>query len=77
MGQARDTESEWTPEAIGRITSENTTLKQRLRQLTQDNRALQERLQAARSNVRFADRRIAQLEAQLLDPAGPAGPAPS
>lgn len=67
MGQARDTESEWTPQAIGRVTSENTTLKQRVRQLTQDNRALQEQLHAARSNVRFADRRIAQLEAQLLD----------
>ncbi len=67
MGQARDAEGEWTPQAIGRITTENTTLKQRVRQLTQDNRALQERLQAARSNVRFADRRIAQLEAQMLD----------
>jgi outer membrane murein-binding lipoprotein Lpp len=67
MGQARDAESEWTPQAIGQITTENTTLKQRVRQLTQDNRALQERLQAARSNVRFADRRMAQLEAQLLD----------
>jgi len=67
MGQARDAENEWAPQAIGQITTENTTLKQRVRQLTQDNRALQERLQAARSNVRFADRRIAQLEAQLLD----------
>jgi len=75
MGQARDAESEWTPQAIGQITTENTTLKQRVRQLTQDNRALQERLQAARSNVRFADRRIAQLEAQLLDhPPGTAAP---
>jgi outer membrane murein-binding lipoprotein Lpp len=74
MGQARDAESEWTPQAIGQITTENTTLKQRVRQLTQDNRALQERLQAARSNVRFADRRIAQLEAQLLD--HPPGTAP-
>jgi outer membrane murein-binding lipoprotein Lpp len=67
MGQARDAENEWAPQAIGQVTTENTTLKQRVRQLTQDNRALQERLQAARSNVRFADRRIAQLEAQLLD----------
>jgi small-conductance mechanosensitive channel len=67
MGQARDAETEWAPQAIGQITTENTSLKQRVRQLTQDNRALQERLQAARSNVRFADRRIAQLEAQLLD----------
>lgn len=74
MGQARDTEGEWTPQAIERITTENTTLKQRVRQLTQDNRALQERLQAARSNVRFADRRIAQLEAQQLD--HPPRPAP-
>ena len=72
MGQARDAETEWTPQAIGQITTENTTLKQRVRQLTHDNRALQERLQAARSNIRFADRRIAQLEAQLLDhPPGP------
>ena len=75
MGQARDAEGEWTPQAIGRITSENTTLKQRVRQLTLDNRTLQERLQAARSNVRFADRRIAQLEAQLLDHS-PGGPGP-
>jgi outer membrane murein-binding lipoprotein Lpp len=74
MGQARDAENEWTPQAIGQITTENTTLKQRVRQLTQDNRALQERLQAARSNVRFADRRIAQLEAQLLE--HPPCPAP-
>jgi hypothetical protein len=71
MGQARDAESEWTPQAISQITTENTTLKQRVRQLTQDNRALQERLQGARSNVRFADRRIAQLEAQILP--GPVG----
>jgi hypothetical protein len=75
MGQARDAESEWTPQAIGQITTENTTLKQRVRQLTLDNRTLQERLQAARSNVRFADRRIAQLEAQMLDHS-PDGPAP-
>jgi small-conductance mechanosensitive channel len=65
LGQLRDAERELTDDAIQRINSENTTLKQRTRQLTQDNRTLEERLQAARSNVRFADRRIAQLEAQL------------
>ncbi|MGH3224530.1 MAG: DUF6262 family protein [Streptosporangiaceae bacterium] len=76
MGQARDTEGEWSEAAIQRIITENTTLKQRLRQLTQDARTLEERLQAARSNARFADKRIAQLEAQLLgQPGGPAGPA--
>ena len=47
--------------------TENTTLKQRVRQLTHDNRTLEERLEAARSNNRFADRRIAQLEAQLTE----------
>jgi chromosome segregation ATPase len=68
MGQVRDLEAEWTQEAIQRITSENTTLKQRFRQLTQDNRALEERLRAARSNLRFQDRRLADLEAQLASP---------
>ncbi|HEX3957457.1 MAG TPA: DUF6262 family protein [Trebonia sp.] len=70
LGQVRDLEAEWTKEAITRIATENTTLKQRVRQLTTDNRTLEERLQAARSNNRFADRRIAQLEAELADPQG-------
>jgi small-conductance mechanosensitive channel len=70
LGQVRDLAEEWTKEAITRITTENTTLKQRVRQLTADNRTLEERLQAARSNNRFADRRIAQLEAELADPSG-------
>jgi chromosome segregation ATPase len=68
LGQVRDLEAEWTQEAIQRITTENTTLKQRVRQLTTDNRTLDERLKAARSNLRFQDRRVADLEAQLLDP---------
>lgn len=65
MGQVRDLEAEWTQEAIQRVTTENATLKQRVRQITRDNRALEERLQAARANLRFQDRRIADLEAQL------------
>jgi len=69
LGQVRDLEAEWTQEAIQRITTENTTLKQRVRQLTTDNRTLDERLKAARSNMRFQDRRIADLEAQLAEPA--------
>ena len=68
LGHVRDLEAEWTEEAIQRITSENTTLKQRVRQLTTDNRTLDERLQAARSNLRFQDRRMADLEARLTDP---------
>ena len=67
LGQVRDLEAEWTEEAIQRITTENTTLKQRVRQLIADNRTLDERLKAARSNLRFQDRRVADLEAQLAD----------
>jgi chromosome segregation ATPase len=69
LGQIRDLQAEWTEEAIQRITTENTTLKQRVRQLTTDNRTLEERLKAARSNLRFQDRRVADLEAKLADPA--------
>jgi chromosome segregation ATPase len=69
LGQIRDLEAEWTEQAVQRITAENTTLKQRVRGLTTDNRTLQERLTAARSNLRFQDRRLADLEARLLDPA--------
>ncbi|MEV6012478.1 DUF6262 family protein [Streptomyces sp. NPDC051976] len=70
LGQVRDLEAEWTKEAIQRITTENTTLKQRVRQLTADNRSFDERLQAARSNLRFQDRRVADLAAQIAAPAG-------
>ena len=68
LGQVRDLESQWTKEAIARITTENTTLKQRVRQLTADNRTLDERLKAARDNLRFHDKRVADLEAQLAPP---------
>jgi hypothetical protein len=53
LGRLRDQEAEWTQDAVERITAENTTLKQRVRELTTDNRALDERLNAARSNLRF------------------------
>ncbi|WP_432246663.1 DUF6262 family protein [Streptomyces sanyensis] len=66
LGQIRDLKAERTEEAIQRITTENTTLKQRVRQLTADNRTLDERLKAARSNLRFQDRRVADLEAQIV-----------
>jgi chromosome segregation ATPase len=69
LGRVRDLEAEWTQDSIERITTENTTLKERVRQLSADNRALDERLKAARSNLRFQDRRIADLEARLTEPA--------
>lgn len=67
MGQIRDREQEWSSETVSRIATENTTLKQRIRQLGDENHTLTERLQAARSNTRFQDRHIAQLEAELIE----------
>jgi len=68
LGQVRDLQSEWTEEAIARITTENATLKQRVRTLTAGNRTLEEKLKAARENLRFHDKRIADLEAQIAPP---------
>ncbi|MDX6238932.1 MAG: hypothetical protein QOG10_3747 [Kribbellaceae bacterium] len=68
IGQIRDLEADWTEEAVQRITTENTALKQRVRQLTSGNRSLDGRLNAARSNLRFHDRRIADLEVQIASP---------
>lgn len=73
MGQVRDLQQHWDDQTIARIMSENTDLKRRIRTLDGDNRDLTERLQAARSNGRFADRRIAQLEAGLLQQPPPPG----
>jgi uncharacterized protein YukE len=61
LGRIRGLEAEWTQDAVERFTAESSTLKQRVRQLTTDNRVLGERLKAARSNLRFQDRRIADL----------------
>jgi chromosome segregation ATPase len=69
LGQLRDLHAEWDDETITRVTTENTTLKQRVRQLTADNRTMDERLAAARSTLRFQDRRIADLESRIADPA--------
>lgn len=69
MGRLRDLQAEWTQDSIQRVTTENTSLKQRLRQLTQDNRVLDERLAATRSTLRFQERRLTDLEAQLADTA--------
>lgn len=75
LGRIRDLEAEWNQDAVQRVTTENTTLKERVRQLITDNRTLDERLTAARSNLRFQDRRIAELEARLTEPANPAASA--
>ncbi|WP_426504313.1 DUF6262 family protein [Dactylosporangium sp. McL0621] len=71
LGQIRDLQAEWDEESIARITIENTSLKQRVRQLTADNRTFEERLAAARSTLRFQDRRLADLESRIAEAATP------
>ncbi|WP_405771065.1 DUF6262 family protein [Streptomyces sp. NBC_01538] len=67
MGQLRDFDQMVPGESVQQLTTENTTLKHRAHQLTQEHRKLQERLEGARSNLRFAEKRIADLEAQLIE----------
>lgn len=67
MGQLRDVEQMVPGESVQQVVTENTTLKRRVQLLTQEHRTLQERLEGARSNLRFADKRIADLEAQILE----------
>jgi predicted nucleic acid-binding Zn-ribbon protein len=71
MGQVRDLQAEYTAGTAQRVATENTTLKQRVRQLADEKQAMEEKLQAARSNNRFLDKRVAQLEAELAAPRGP------
>ncbi|MFI9366757.1 DUF6262 family protein [Kitasatospora sp. NPDC053057] len=71
LGQVRDLQTEWTEDDIVRITTENSILKRRVRELEQENRRATDRLAAARDNIRFADKRIADLEAQLLEDGQP------
>ncbi|MFE4332880.1 hypothetical protein ACFRQM_26710 [Streptomyces sp. NPDC056831] len=67
MGQLRDFDQMVPGESVQALTTENTTLKRRVQQLTGEHRKLQERLEGARSNLRFANKRIADLEAQILE----------
>lgn len=67
LGQIRDLQAEYTEDTVQRVLTENSNLKRRARELADENRSLSERLQAARSNNRFLDKRIADLEAHLLD----------
>ncbi|MEU1106650.1 DUF6262 family protein [Streptomyces tibetensis] len=72
MGRLRDLDQTVPGESVQALVSENTNLKHRVQQLTREHRLLQERLEGSRSNLRFADKRIADLEAQLLETAAAA-----
>jgi hypothetical protein len=66
LGQVRDLEAEWTEEANGPHREHHA---QATRPATAHRQPhLDERLTAARSNLRFQDRRIADLEARIANP---------
>ncbi|MFF1717520.1 hypothetical protein [Streptomyces sp. NPDC058268] len=71
MGQLRDVEQTAPADSAPALRTENTALKRRLDQMTQEHRSLQERLEGARSNLRFSEKRIADLEVQLLEQGQP------
>ena len=66
LGRIRDLEHDLPEDGIARIINENHALRAQVRQLTQDSRRLEERLAGARDNNRFLDKRIADLEAEIL-----------
>ncbi|MDX2828751.1 hypothetical protein PV416_48845 [Streptomyces ipomoeae] len=59
--------SEWTDADVVRITTAHATLQREVRTLTRENERLTKRLAAARDNARFADKRIAALEAHIAE----------
>jgi chromosome segregation ATPase len=67
LGQQRDADLMVPGDSVQALRSENTSLKRRVQQLSTEHRTLQERLEGARSNLRFAEKRIAALEAQIVE----------
>jgi regulator of replication initiation timing len=54
-------------DAVQRLVSENTTLKQENQALTAENKRLTDRLAASRDNYRSQEREIANLQGLLLE----------
>lgn len=67
LGQIAALQGEWTEADVIRITTANVALQREVRALTAERDRLTRRLVAARDNARFADKRIAALEAQLAE----------
>lgn len=67
LGRIRDLELDLPADAVQHLATENTTLKQRIQALSTENRTLTDRLAAARDNNQSQDKKIANLQAQLLE----------
>nr|WTB08286.1 DUF6262 family protein [Streptomyces antimycoticus] len=72
MGRIRDLELDLPADAVQRLVTETTNLKQQLHTLAADHHTLTNRLAAARDNNRSQDRKIAELQALLLEQQPPA-----
>jgi hypothetical protein len=68
LGRVRDLEVDLPQDAVQRLATENTTLKQQNRTLTSELKTVTDRLAAARGNNRSLERQVAELQAELLDP---------
>jgi chromosome segregation ATPase len=67
LGQIRDLELDLPADAVQRLVTENTTLKQQIQTITTDNQKLTERLAASRDNNRSQEREIASLQGLILE----------
>ncbi|MFC8416592.1 DUF6262 family protein [Streptomyces coelicoflavus] len=67
LGQIAGLQGDWTDADVVRITTANVALQHEVRALTVERDRLNKRLAAARDNARFADKRIAALEAQITE----------
>ncbi len=67
LGQIRDLELDLPADAVQRLVTENTTLKQENQTLTAENKRLTDRLAASRDNYRSQEREIANLQGLLLE----------
>lgn len=71
LGRIQDLELDLPTDAVQRLVTENTTLKQRNQTLTAEVKTLTDRLAAARGNNRSLERQISELQAELLQPVPP------
>lgn len=70
LGVIRTFEDTTPTDAVQRLVSENHTLKRRVKEMSSEVDRLDDRLAAARENNRFLDKRIADLEVELLEGPG-------
>jgi hypothetical protein len=71
LGRIRDLELDMPQDAVQRLVTENTTLKQQNRILTAEVKGLTDRLAASRGNNHSLEKQLSELQAELLDSATP------